>query len=289
MRVFWQIIPSTLLLGIGACSDGDKAVRSPLAELKSLCGLQGNEVGRFALINGGSFMMGATPIYPEEGPAARVHVQSLYLLTHEVTVGEFRAFVDSTGYLTDAERLGHKGGSAIFTAGVSGGWRLDPNANWRRSGATGPESERMPVTHVSRNDAVAYAAWAGGRLPSEVEWEYAAATGAASAGVSDFSANVWQGIFPFRDEGDDGFRGVAPVGCFDADSHGLYDMIGNVWEWTDTDFPSREVATTAGVIKGGSYLCSDNYCRRFRPEARQGQDVDFSASHIGFRIAKDAN
>ncbi len=289
MRVFLQTIAFTLVLGAAACSKSNEAAQLAPTEAKSRCGLRGDDIGKFARVEGGSFIMGAAPIYPEEGPAARVHVESFYLLTHEVTVGEFRAFVESTGYLTDAERKGVEGGSAIFTAGVGGGWRLDPNANWRRSGEVGSESERAPVTHVSRNDAVAYAAWAGGRLPSEVEWEFAAATGTPSAGASDVPANVWQGIFPFRDEGEDGFRGVAPVGCFGADNHGLFDMIGNVWEWTDTDFQSREGATSVGVIKGGSYLCSENYCRRFRPAARQGQDVDFSASHIGFRIAKDAD
>ncbi len=261
--------------------------------------------GQFVEIPAGSFVMGAEPVYPEEGPQVRLQVSRFWLQAHEVTNAQFMAFVEDTGYITDTERSLMQArpgaGSALFvssdpeTPSVSPGqWRLAPDASWRT-----PEGEHttlkgrdsLPVVHVSQRDAQAYAAWAGGRLPSEVEWEYAATLGlpdTANPTSGAYSpdgprANTWQGVFPLIDLGTDGFQGPAPIGCYPADRLGLYDMIGNVWEWTDTPFGAGR-----HTLKGGSFLCADNFCRRYRPAARQPQDTDFSANHIGFRIAKDA-
>lgn len=284
----WKLqVTAAMLIAAAACAKRDEATEAVASGASSTCGLAGEDLGRFVLLEGGSFIMGAVPIYADEGPSARVHVDPFFLQTHEVTVAEFAAFISATGYRTDAEREANQGGSAIFVAGPQGGWRIDSNADWRNGADGGAAASNAPVVHVSRNDAAAYAVWVGGRLPTEVEWEYAAVTGMASDQSTTPSANVWQGIFPLRDEGTDGFQTAAPVGCFGANANGLYDMIGNVWEWTSTDYPHRTGSAQSGLIKGGSYLCSDTFCRRFRPEARQPQDIDFSASHIGFRVARD--
>ena len=204
-----------------------------------------------------------------------------------MTNDEFARFVAATDYVTDAERSAEAGGSgagsAVFGAGHV--WRLVSGASWRAPLGSGSDIDGLgsyPVTHVSHADAEAYADWAGVRLPSEVEWEYAAQrglpdpadpnSGAVNADGAP-RANTWQGLFPVADTGDDGFTGLAPVGCFPPSELGLYDMIGNAWEWTSTPY-----APGQHTIKGGSYLCADNFCRRYRPAAR----------HIGFRIARDA-
>jgi formylglycine-generating enzyme required for sulfatase activity len=241
-------------------------------------------------------------MYPEENPARTIHVAAFSMQAHEVTNAQFERFVAATRYVTDAERSSASadpaGGSALFVTqgsddGMSG-WTLKRGATWKTPGGPGTGLVRRmndPVVHVSLADARAYATWAGGRLPSEEEWEYAAASGLADpanrlSGAMDQDgkpiANFWQGIFPVKNEATDGFAGTAPVGCFPASKLGLYDMIGNVWEWTDTPYaPGRS------TIKGGSYLCAENFCARYRSAARQGQEVDFSSNHIGFRIVKD--
>ena len=260
-------------------------------------------MGRYAKIPDGSFIKGASPLYEEETPSLRLQVKGFFIQTHEVTNAQFAAFVEATGYVTDAEQSVNEAregaGSAVFlhrgghAATAQPGWSLMQDASWRSpegqgSSLTGRANE--PVVHVSKRDAEAYATWSGGRLPSEVEWEYAASLGlpdpdnqtSGAYGDSGPRANTWQGVFPVADLGTDGFKGAAPVGCFGADRTGLYDMIGNVWEWTDTPF-----GNASHTIKGGSYLCADNFCRRYRPAARQPQDTDFSSNHIGFRIVRD--
>jgi len=267
------------------------------------CGLSGEEHGSFVSIPSGAFIKGANPVYPEERATLRLHVDGFELQRHEVTNAQFAAFVEATGYVTDAEKSGASGrpdaGSAVFGLIEDGDskrqpWSLVAGATWKAPEGPGSSIESRaahPVVHVSLADARAYAAWAGGRVPTEVEWEYAAATGLPDADVSTSGAyaedgtpraNTWQGVFPFYDQAEDGFSGSSPVGCFAPDRHGLSDMIGNVWELTDT--PYGDGTTT---IKGGSYLCADNFCRRYRPEARQPQETHFSSNHIGFRIIRD--
>ncbi|MEO1687949.1 MAG: SUMF1/EgtB/PvdO family nonheme iron enzyme, partial [Pseudomonadota bacterium] len=169
---------------------------------------------------------------------------------------------------------------------------------WRSPEGPGSGIEdrlRHPVVHVTQRDARAYAAWAGGRLPGEVEWEYAASLGLVdptdpASGVrgpdGTARANVWTGIFPLFDTGADGHAGVAPVGCYEASRVGVHDMIGNVWEWTESRFGP---ATPRVAIKGGSYLCGANYCRRARAAARESMEPDLGTGHVGFRIVKDVD
>jgi formylglycine-generating enzyme required for sulfatase activity len=263
------------------------------------CALGERDLGVFVDIPGGGFLKGAEPQYPEEGPPEYVFVSPFRLQAHEVTNREFAAFVAATGYVTEAER---NGGSARFKESATpevflSWWRLDPDASWRTPRGAGSTLDGLalhPVVHVTLNDARAYAQWAGGRLPTEVEWEYAASLGLFDpddpwSGMrgpdGEPRANVWTGLFPVVDSGRDGFSGLAPVGCFQPGLTGAYDMIGNVWEWTDSAFAPSDPRFT---IKGGSYLCSDSYCRRYRAAAREDFEVDFSTGHIGFRIVQDA-
>jgi formylglycine-generating enzyme len=294
-------------------------------------------------IPGGEFTMGSDAFYPEERPVRRVAVDGFWMDTRPVTVSDFHRFVTATGYRTVAERPLRAGdypdadpallvpGSLVFrrTAGpvdlsdFRQWWAYVPGACWRHP--EGPASDvrhrnRHPVTHVSYADAEAYAAWAGKSLPTEAEWEFAARGGldaAVYAWGDDFTpggrqlANTWQGQFPWQNLALDGYDGTSPAGAFPANGYGLFDMAGNVWEWTAdffrprhagadqavppccapvprnpvVDVPGRDLASAIPrrVIKGGSHLCAPNYCLRYRPAARQGEAVDTSTCHIGFR------
>lgn len=243
-------------------------------------------------------------VEPEERIGGEGAVAAFSIDAHEVTNAQYAAFVAATNYVTVAERRGPDGailGAAVFDRNT-GMWRIDQTANWRHpEGAASSIEGRdaYPVTSVAYEDADAYARWAGRRLPTENEWEFASrGEGAAPQDVraeafdanGHPTANTWQGMFPVSDSGDDGYRGVAPVGCFPPNAHGLYDMIGNVWEWTsdlyeggapnDVGQPSGE---TPRVIKGGSNLCARNFCSRFRSGSRQPGDPGLGMSHIGFR------
>ena len=257
----------------------------------------GSAPAGFVVVPGGGFVMGSNAHYPEEGPAQRALVSAFLLKTHEVTNVEFEAFVAATSHVTYAE---HHGGSAVFVPTSTpdramSWWRLEPGATWRTPEGAGSDlrgREDHPVVHVTRDDARAYASWAGARLPQEVEWEYAATRGLAEPDETDSGAldehgahraNIFTGTFPIHDTAADGFAGTAPVGSFPADRNGAFDLIGNVWEWTDTPFPGEPARAT---IKGGSYLCAPDHCRRYRPSARQAMEPDFSSNHIGFRIVK---
>lgn len=280
---------------------------------------------------GGSFRMGATDFYPEEAPIHTVSVAPFAIERHPVTNAQFAEFVAETGYVTVAERpLNPEAfpgvppeelipGALIFQP-TSGPvdlrdwrqwWIWGPGACWRHP--FGPESsieERLdhPVVQVAYPDAAAYAAWAGRRLPSEAQWEYAARGGVRGVYAwgdelrpdGRLMANTWQGLFPYRNDGAMGFVGTSPVGTFAPNAFGLLDMIGNVWEWTttpysrhhQTDRPAQGCCpaplpegdpTIHQTLKGGSHLCAPEYCRRYRPAARSPQSQDSATTHIGFR------
>jgi formylglycine-generating enzyme len=263
------------------------------------CHFGQDNLGTFVDIPGGGFVQGAAPLYPEEGPPKKIFVSPFRLQAHEVTNSQFAAFVKATGYKTDAER---NGGSAVFRKSDTpevflSWWSIDTGATWRTpegAGSTLDGRSLHPVVHVTLNDARAYADWAGGRIPTEAEWEYAASLGlfdpmnpksGALRPDGKLRANIWTGLFPVVNSRRDGYVGTAPVGCFESGLTGAYDMIGNVWEWTETPFNPSVPRFT---IKGGSYLCSQNHCQRYRVAARQSLEEDFSTAHIGFRIVLDA-
>ena len=288
--------------------------------------------------------MGSNDFYPEERPVHRVSVDEFWIDEAPVTVGEFRRFVRETRYVTVAERpldpSKYPGadpdllvpGSLVFrkTAGpvplddVRSWWDYVPGAYWKRPGGPGTSingRDRHPVVHVAYEDAEAYASWAGKGLPTEAEWEVAARGGIEGApfawGDEHFpggrpAANTWQGEFPWQNLKLDGYEATSPVGSFEANRYGLYDVCGNVWEWTCDSFTSRRSepasppccaprnphSAVSGdscgpvqpgeeiprkVVKGGSHLCAPNYCLRYRPAARQGEAIDTSTGHIGFR------
>jgi formylglycine-generating enzyme required for sulfatase activity len=238
-----------------------------------------------------------------------LEVPKFLLQKTEVTNAQFSIFVSETGYVTEAETDAVKGdassGSALFLLPESeeknssgrpagrGVWTLSTDATWRSP--YGPNStleglKHHPVVHVTFSDALAYAEWAGGRLPTEMEWEYAANLGLPYPNDQDSGAydeigrpiaNTWQGIFPIFNTLDDRFMETSPVGCFPMDRNGAFDLIGNVWEWTSTATDSK-----TRVIKGGSFLCANNFCKRYKPIARQFHESDFSTNHIGFRLVK---
>jgi formylglycine-generating enzyme required for sulfatase activity len=288
-------------------------------------------------IPGGEFAMGSADFYPEERPVHRVEVGGFWIDATPVTAWQFRAFVRETGYVTVAERPLDPAaypdadpallvpGSLVFrrTRGPVSlldyrqWWAYVPGASWRRPGGPGTSidgRDRHPVVHVAHEDADAYARWAGGELPTEAEWEFAARGGLEGAtfawGDEDTPrdkpmANTWQGEFPWQNLKLDGYEGTSPVGSFPPNGYGLFDATGNVWEWTADWFAPRhadaasspccappESSFRAGepganiprrVIKGGSHLCAPSYCLRYRPAARQGETVDTSTGHIGFR------
>ncbi len=315
MRTIGKIGAGVAALVLAACGGtaGDEPVEAAPGDIARgvtqtvgppACGLAAERIGAIADVPAGMLEKGRYAYYPEERADGSIHIAPFRIQIHEVTNGQFAAFVAATGYVTEAERTSASGdpggGSAVFTQETGGAlpdaWRLVRGATWKTP--TGPGSDiagrdTHPVVHVSLKDAEAYADWAGGRLPTEEEWEHAAQQGLRdpvdpSSGAMDAdgrpSANTWQGLFPFQNAGSDGFTGAAPAGCFSADRLGLYDMIGNVWEWTRTPY-----APGAHTIKGGSFLCAENFCRRYRPAARQPQESDFSSSHIGFRVVFDAD
>jgi sulfatase modifying factor 1 len=292
-------------------------------------------------IEGGSFRMGSDQFYPEEGPPRDVRIDAFSIASHTVTNAEYSKFVRQTGYVTVAERPPSPAdfpgappenlvpGSVVFhmTPGpvdlrdFSQWWSWVPGTSWKHPNGPGSSIDSKPdhpVVHVAYEDAEAYARWAGKRLPTEAEWEFAARGGLDG---KDFvwgdemepdgkpAANTWQGDFPWRSTAKHG-PGTMPSGRFAPNAYGLYDMAGNVWEWTSDWFVSDrsaiespccagdvrersydpcqpEIRIPRKVLKGGSFLCSPSYCLRFRPAARSPQMVDTGMSHIGFRCAMD--
>ena len=296
-------------------------------------------------VAGGAFWMGVDdPAFPDAGPVHRVEVGAFWMDATEVTNAEFAAFVQATGYVTAAERVPTAAdfpgvparalvaGSIVFTPPTSAvpldnpgrWWRYVPGASWRQPRGPGSTIDGYadhPVVHVAYDDAVAYAAWAQKRLPTEAEWEFAArggidraeyVWGAAAVPAGGYAANTFQGHFPHDNSAADGHVATAPVTAFPANGYGLYGMSGNVWEWVaDWYRPDyyRALAARGGaavdprgplssvdpdepgvpkrVQKGGSFLCTDDYCGRFRPGTRGRGEPSSSANHIGFRLVKD--
>jgi formylglycine-generating enzyme required for sulfatase activity len=304
--------------------------------------LDGPDLDEMVFIPSGTFTMGSDHHYPEEAPAHDVSVDGFWIDRHPVTNEDFARFVKVTDYVTFAERaadpLKYPGAkpellvpsSIVFRKPIHpvdlrnhyNWWFYVPGANWRHP--LGPSSSiekkaAHPVVHVAFEDAQAYARWAGKALPTEAEWEFAARGGLNGAEFSwgdEFTpggvhlANTWQGEFPYQNLGTDGFEGTSPVGAFPSNGYGLFDMAGNVWEWTVDWYQSHQdiqrscctihnprggaleksfdpclpdVPIPRRVTKGGSYLCAPNYCRRYRPAARMAQPIDTSTCHLGFR------
>jgi len=295
-------------------------------------------------VAGGTYRMGSAKHYPEERPVHRVAVDGFWIDRHPVTNEDFARFVEATGHVTFAELAPNPDdypgalpemlhpGSLVFVQPaqrvnldtIANWWTFMLGADWRHP--QGPDSslegrERHPVVHVAYSDAEAYAAWVGKALPTEAEWEFAARgglDGATYAWGEEFMpggrpmANTWQGEFPWQNLAIDGFVGTSPVGAFPPNGYGLYDMIGNVWEWTTDWYQPRHPAEQTKaccvphdprggnqadsydpaqpririarkVLKGGSHLCAPNYCRRYRPAARFPEPIDTSTCHVGFR------
>ncbi|WP_435749293.1 formylglycine-generating enzyme family protein [Microbacterium sp. PMB16] len=284
----------------------------------------------------GRLRMGATEFYPEEGPIVEVDVSAFALDEHPVTNADYLRFVTATGYVTVAEQPLDPAlfpgadpatlvpGGLVFTPTAGPvdlsewrrWWRWQPGAHWHAPEGPGTDvDERLshPVVQIAFADALAYATWAGKRLPTEAEWEWAARGGLVGASFAwgeelrpagMLMANTWQGDFPYRNTGANGWVGTSPVGSFPANGYGLRDMIGNVWEWTADAWSPRHgmvptvqpgeranlfTADAAGpgrrVTKGGSHLCAPEYCVRYRPAARSSQTEDSATTHLGFRCA----
>ena len=297
-----------------------------------------------AFILGGTFRMGSDKHYPEEAPVHRVTVDGFWIERTPVTNQQFEEFIRATGHKTFAEippdpkdypgALPHMlyAGSLVFSPPArvanlrdwSQWWQFMKGADWRHP--YGPDSnintlDTHPVVHVSFADAQAYATWAGKKLPTEAEWEFAARGGLDDAEFAwgdeftpggEHMANTWQGEFPRQNKNEDGYERTSPVTAFPPNGYGIQDMIGNVWEWTTDwyspkhaadapkaccvpenprggseeasyDFCEPNIKIPRKVIKGGSHLCAPNYCRRYRPAARHAEAIDTSTSHLGFR------
>lgn len=278
----------TVLIGVSACQP-----KTEIAD--NSCHFEPN---KSVAIKATTLVLGNNQAYREERERA-AKVQDFDIDVFEVTNAQFAKFVKATNFVTTAEKpqAGFGGpGAAVFTpptATQPNWWRFVEGADWRHP--EGPEStidgnDNEPVVQVSHEDALAYADWAGRDLPTEAEWEYAAKAGTKTLYVwgeerapkGKEMANTWQGAFPIKNAVKDGYSGRAPVGCFSANPNGLYDMIGNVWEWTKSDY-TQNSKTPTYTIKGGSYLCAENYCARYRASARQPQEADLPTNHIGFR------
>jgi formylglycine-generating enzyme required for sulfatase activity len=313
---------------------------NPWNDLVSACA-QAVSYDGMVWIPGGEFWMGTEDSYPDCKPVHKVYVDGFWMDRTEVTNAQFARFVRATGYQTVAERPpdlkrypnapkeARRPFSFVFTPPPGKvplddhfrWWKPVPGANWRHPEGPGSDlkgRENYPVVHICWHDAVAYARWAGKRLPTEAEWEFAARGGLdrkryvwgdALLPGGKWMANVWQGEFPHHNTAADGYAGAAPVGSFPPNGYGLYDMAGNAWEWCadwyhsgyyrfspkrnppgpstsfDANDPSGEPKR---VRRGGSFLCSDNYCLRYLPGSRDGSPPDSAANHIGFRCVRSA-
>ncbi|GAB3174289.1 formylglycine-generating enzyme family protein [Telluribacter humicola] len=328
-----------LLISTGIGCTTEKATQESAGETgQSLVRAVKGDTTDMVWIGGGSYMMGSDE-FTDSRPVHSIEVDGFWMDAHEVTNAEFARFVEATGYKTVAERPLNPAdfpgvptdklvpGSAVFTptaqkvnlANPLQWWTYVPGANWRHP--DGPQSsiqgkENLPVVHVSHEDAAAYAEWAGKRLPTEAEWEYAARSGNGNQTYywgeelkpkGQWVANIYQGSFPDKNTAEDGFAGIAPVKTFPPNTYGLYDMDGNVWEWcsdlyrpdyymnsakknptgpTDSYDPD-EPGAVKYVQRGGSFLCSDEYCIRYKAGSRGKGEVTSGSNNLGFRCVRD--
>ena len=351
-------VAACVAVGVAVAVGGDRAAAAPppdAAVSAPASTRPGAEVGPWVKVPAGEFTMGAVPGDPharrDEFPAHRVRIGGFWMQQTEVTNDQFARFVEATGYKTVAERpvdweqLKQQvppgtpkpppemlaPGALVFTppppgrdAGWHQWWSWTPNADWRHPLGPGSSIEgkgQHPAVQIAWEDARAYAAWAGGRLPTEAEWEWAArggldakpfTWGGEPIDAGEAKANTWQGAFPRENIGRDGHLGTAPVAAYAPNGYGLHDMAGNVWEWTAdlyrpdtyaaraadgvavnpagpaTSFDPDEPTVPKYVTRGGSFLCHDSYCASYRPSARMKSSPDTGLNHTGFRLARDA-
>ncbi|RPE05906.1 formylglycine-generating enzyme family protein [Chitinophaga lutea] len=337
MRVFQWVIGGTLLLAQPACQQASTGKGNQQADsVATRAG--GDTTAGMVLIKGGSFEMGSEE-FPDSRPVHRVTVGDFWMDEHEVTNAQFAAFVKATGYQTvselpldpadypDVPKEKLVPSSAVFTPPPQPvpldnplqWWAYVPGANWQHpfgSGSSIAGKDNEPVVHISYKDAAAYAKWAGKRLPTEAEWEYAARAGGRQTKFywgeelkpgGKWPANIFQGNFPSGNTNEDGYTGVSPVKTFPPNAFGLYDMDGNVWEWcedfyrpdyyqhSDTlnpkgppdSFDPDEPGAVKRVQRGGSFLCSDQYCIRYRAGSRGKGEITSASNNLGFRCVKD--
>lgn len=293
-------------------------------------------------IPAGRFSMGSNDFYPEEGPVREVHVDAFSIDVFTVTNRDYAEFVDATEYVTIAERplnpddfpgapldalvpgalVFHKTDGPVDLRDWSQWWSYVPGASWKHPEGPGTTVESRldhPVVHIAYEDAEAYASWAGKRLPTEAEWEYAARGGVDGAAFvwgeemepgGKPAANTWQGEFPWQNLVTDGYERTAPVGMFPPNGYGLYDMAGNVWEWTSdwyrpdtyslrataapiknpqgpgSSYDPAEPGTKKKVQRGGSFLCSEHYCSRFLVGSRGRGEIHSASSNLSFRLVR---
>jgi sulfatase modifying factor 1 len=308
-RALIGVKAASLALGLALCVHATAATGSACAPKPDVKAAQ-------VSLPGGRFILGSDKGYADEGPPVEVRVEAFQIDRTEVTNAQFAAFVKTTGYVTDAERTGE---AAVFVPPTPDAlysrplawWQLVKGANWRHPSGAGSDirdKPHHPVVQVTQADALAYARWLGRDLPTEAEWEFAARSDSAltesKGGPRDAqgrpTANYWQGNFPLLNTREDGHEGLAPVGCYAPNPQGLYDMIGNAWEWTRDAHTGPRQSHANGdpallrqsssgqtpakaVIKGGSFLCAPDYCVRYRAAAREAQEKDLPTSHVGFR------
>ncbi len=333
-----------VLFALAACKNNPQAVpeTTDTTGKQATIKPQKNPGSKMLWLHGGSFMMGsADSLFPDAKPLHNVTVSGFWMDEHEVTNAQFDSFVKSTNYVTVAERpLNPKDypnidpkdlmpGSAVFVppaqkvslADPLQWWQYVPGANWKHP--LGPQAAAAavpndPVVQVCYEDAAAYAKWAGERLPTEAEWEYAARGGSTKQTPfywgtelkpgGKFVANIYEGDFPVSNTKEDGFAGVAPVESFPPNAFGLYDMDGNVWEWCSDfyrpdyyghspgknpqgpvdSFDPEEPGLIKRVQRGGSFVCSDQYCIRYRAGSRGKGEVTSASNNLGFRCVKDS-
>lgn len=319
-------------------SDGIPSRNARLPESEPIVAGLGSDNANMIWVEGGTFTMGSRD-FPDAQPLHKVQVKGFWIDEHEVTNAQFARFVQATGYQTVAERALNPAdfpdvpldllvpGSAVFSpppadadlSAYTQWWKYVPGANWRHPEGSGSDvkgREDHPVVHIAYEDAAAYARWAGKRLPTEAEWEYAARArrdgmkyywGNVMKPEGRWQANIYQGKFPFQDLAEDGFDRAAPVKSFPANALGLYDMDGNVWEWCSDyyrpdyyqaspasnpkgpsdSFDPAEPGMVKRVQRGGSFLCNDQYCERYIAGSRGKGEINSASNNLGFRCVSD--